>query len=115
MPEPSEPNQRRRARRRATAQQGPPAARVDEPPKAQPKQGRRRDPKGRGRAAAPQRADHDLAGTVSSQIVPTGAMRARDLNRPTPEDLAQAEAELVIVRRHWDPAAHDQRPSGRQP
>jgi hypothetical protein len=30
-------------------------------------------------------------------------MRARDLNRPTDEELAEAEADVVIVRRHWQP------------
>ena len=31
------------------------------------------------------------------------AMRARDVNRPTEEDIAEAERDLVIVRRHWRP------------
>jgi len=30
-------------------------------------------------------------------------MRARDANRPTEADLAQAEQEVVLVRRHWKP------------
>jgi hypothetical protein len=30
-------------------------------------------------------------------------MRARDVNRPTEDDLAEAEQDLVIVRRHWRP------------
>ncbi|AEB46808.1 hypothetical protein VAB18032_28686 [Micromonospora maris AB-18-032] len=30
-------------------------------------------------------------------------MRARDAARPTDEDLAAAEAEIVIVRRNWTP------------
>jgi hypothetical protein len=30
-------------------------------------------------------------------------MRARDASRPTDEDIAAAERDLVIVRRHWTP------------
>jgi hypothetical protein len=30
-------------------------------------------------------------------------MRARDASRPRPEDLERAEADLNIVRRHWQP------------
>jgi hypothetical protein len=33
----------------------------------------------------------------------SGALRGRDLNRPTAEDLAAAEQEVVIVRRNWKP------------
>jgi hypothetical protein len=34
----------------------------------------------------------------------SGALRGRDLNRPTDEDLAEAEETVVIVRRHWQPS-----------
>jgi hypothetical protein len=44
-----------------------------------------------------------LIGGGSSQVTPAAAMRARDASRPSPEDLARAEAELTIVRRHWSP------------
>lgn len=44
-----------------------------------------------------------LIGGGSSQVTPAAAMRARDASRPGPEDLARAEAELVIVRRRWVP------------
>jgi len=44
-----------------------------------------------------------LIGGGSSQVSPAAAMRARDAARPRPEDLARAEAELTIVRRHWSP------------
>jgi hypothetical protein len=30
-------------------------------------------------------------------------MRARDASRPTDDDLAAAERDLVIIRRHWVP------------
>jgi hypothetical protein len=42
-------------------------------------------------------------GGGKSQLGVEGALRGRDVNRPTAEDLANAEAELVIVRRHWTP------------
>jgi hypothetical protein len=44
-----------------------------------------------------------LVGGGSSQVSPTAAMRARDAARPRAEDLARAETELAIVRRHWSP------------
>ena len=45
----------------------------------------------------------DLIGAGPSQVESARAMRARDVNRPTDDDLAAAEAELVIVRRNWRP------------
>jgi len=30
-------------------------------------------------------------------------MRARDVNRPTDDDLAEAEREITIVHRNWRP------------
>ena len=44
-----------------------------------------------------------LVGGGSSQVGVGAAMRARDAARPTDEDLAAAEAELMIVRRGWVP------------
>jgi hypothetical protein len=44
-----------------------------------------------------------LLGGGSSQVSPGAALRARDAARPTEADLAAAEAELAIVRRHWTP------------
>jgi hypothetical protein len=111
-------DKRRRSRRRATAHQGPPppvaqptpdpapteplAATAPAPRTEKPKQ-KKAKPSG-GRVAGP-RGERDLAGPGTSQVGPTGAMRARDLNRPTAADLAEAEAELDIVRRHWAPVA----------
>jgi hypothetical protein len=45
----------------------------------------------------------ELVGNTPSQLGPSGALRGRDVNRPTDEDLAEAERDLVIVRRHWTP------------
>jgi hypothetical protein len=44
-----------------------------------------------------------LVGSGSSQVSVGAALRARDAARPTAEQEAQAEAELVIVRRNWMP------------
>jgi len=44
-----------------------------------------------------------LVGSGSSQVSISAALRARDASRPTDEDIAAAERELVIVRRHWVP------------
>jgi hypothetical protein len=53
--------------------------------------------------AIAERGLRGLVGGGSSQVSPRAAMRARDAARPRPEDLARAEAELQIVRRHWTP------------
>lgn len=47
---------------------------------------------------------HDLVGGGHSQLGVSGALRGRDLNRPTEQDLADAERDVEIVRRHWKPA-----------
>ena len=47
----------------------------------------------------------DLTGAGPSRVGVDGALRARDVDRPTPEDLAAAEQDVVIVRRHWTPPA----------
>ncbi|SCG51090.1 hypothetical protein [Micromonospora coxensis] len=44
-----------------------------------------------------------LVGSGSSQVGVRAAMRARDAARPSEEDLAEAEARLVIIRRNWVP------------
>ncbi len=40
-----------------------------------------------------------------SQVSRIATMRTRDINRPTDEELAAAEAEVEIVRRNWKPPA----------
>ncbi|HZC69243.1 MAG TPA: hypothetical protein VE442_00975 [Jatrophihabitans sp.] len=109
---------RRRRRRRATRAQGapppvavaPPAEPVVAPapvpgpppaPVAEPDAGkkRRRTP----RDAGTERGLRDLVGAGRSQVGVSGALRARDVNRPTDEDLAEAEQELTIIRRNWKP------------
>jgi hypothetical protein len=44
-----------------------------------------------------------LVGGGSSQVNVAAAMRARDATRPTADDLANAETNLVIIRRGWTP------------
>jgi hypothetical protein len=44
-----------------------------------------------------------LVGSGSSQVSVGAALRARDAARPTDEQLADAEANLPIVRRNWLP------------
>jgi hypothetical protein len=50
-----------------------------------------------------ERGWRDLVGAGRSQLGVSGALRGRDANRPTEDDLAEAEREIVIVRRHWKP------------
>jgi hypothetical protein len=121
--EPAGPDDRhrRRRRRRATAPQGPPpevAAAPEPAPEpaasgpaatASPPDGtgkradKPRTPKRTPRDGATERGLRDLVGAGRSQVGVSGALRARDVNRPTEQDLAEAEAELVIVRRNWKP------------
>jgi hypothetical protein len=44
-----------------------------------------------------------LVGGGSSQVGVAAAMRARDAARPSDEEMAAAEANLIIVRRGWTP------------
>ncbi|WP_353651002.1 hypothetical protein ABLG96_09000 [Nakamurella sp. A5-74] len=57
----------------------------------------------RGRRPSSERGLHGLEGNRSTQVPSAEAMRARDWAAPGPADLAAAEAELVIVRRHYRP------------
>jgi hypothetical protein len=57
----------------------------------------------RGGDGARDRGLRELVGAGPTQVSGDRALRARDLNRPTDEDLAAAEAEVVVVRRHWKP------------
>jgi hypothetical protein len=67
---------------------------------------RRRRPVGENqdRSARDSNADRglrEIVGAGPSQLGVSGALRGRDVNRPTAEDLAAAERDVVIVRRHW--------------
>jgi hypothetical protein len=45
----------------------------------------------------------DIVGAGRSQIGVGGALRARDVNRPSEQDLAEADRDVVIIRRNWKP------------
>lgn len=104
---------------------GPPAAAArpeSEPDASRRDEGGRRERAGRhddtgrnesgrhhGRDA--ERGWRELAGSAPSQVGLGGALRARDVARPTAEDLAAAERTVVVVRRQWQPPE----PEGPQP
>jgi hypothetical protein len=46
-----------------------------------------------------------LVGGGASQVSVAAALRARDATRPTEDDVANAEANLMIIRRGWVPPA----------
>lgn len=50
-----------------------------------------------------ERGLRDIVGAGRSQLGVSGALRGRDVNRPTEADLAEAEESLLIVRRNWQP------------
>ena len=55
------------------------------------------------RRPRPDRGLRDLVGGGPSQLGVSGALRGRDVDRPTEQELAEAERDLVIVRRNWTP------------
>ncbi|MGC4868064.1 hypothetical protein ACLQ3B_21825 [Micromonospora sp. DT53] len=66
------------------------------------------DPPPRRRSAGGDERDGErglrgLVGSGSSQVGLSAALRARDAARPTDDDLAEAEARVVVVRRNWVP------------
>lgn len=83
-----------RRRRRSRGHHAPAQPAVDAPAPAPPV---------RGRPAGAERGLRDLIGAGPSQLGVTGALRGRDVNRPTEDDLARAEERVVIVRRNWKP------------
>jgi hypothetical protein len=82
--------------------------------RTRPRTGGDRDEEAAPESAAPakpvSKAERDaerglrgLVGSGPSQVGVDGALRARDASRPTEEDIAAAEQDLVIVRRHYIP------------
>jgi hypothetical protein len=45
----------------------------------------------------------ELVGAGPSQLGVDRALRGRDVNRPGEDELEQAERELQLVRRNWQP------------
>ncbi len=79
--------------------------RAGPPPPARPVRPVARPTSGAGAGGDDQseRGLRGLVGSGSSQVSVGAALRARDAARPTEEQLAEAEAELVIIRRNWMP------------
>jgi len=73
------------------------------PEAGKPEAGKPEGGKRRSRSDPTERGLRELVGAGSSQLGPVRAMRARDANRPSEADLAQAEEEIVLVHRHWKP------------
>jgi hypothetical protein len=102
---------RRRRRRGATSPQGPPPPTAAAPgsvpaepaAKAEPGRAERAPRRRPPREGGPERGLRDLVGAGHSQLGVSGALRGRDVNRPSEDDLAAAEREVVIVRRNWQP------------
>jgi hypothetical protein len=65
----------------------------------QPKRRRQQRERGNG----PERGMRDLVGAGRSTVGVEGALRARDVNRPTDADLDEAERSVRLVRRNWQP------------
>lgn len=108
--EPPRDKHRRRSRRdRRGADQTPTPQAAKPDPVPQPP--RHPAPLPPERPPRPARDDEDtserglrgLIGAGSTQVSPTAALRARDAARPTDDDLATADQELTLVRRHWVP------------
>lgn len=59
------------------------------------------------RRDATERGLRDLVGAGPSELGVQGALRGRDVSRPTEQDLAEAERDVVIVRRNWKPPARE--------
>jgi|SRR5580765_2289153 len=89
------PSNRRRRRRTPTAASERPPEPPADPPRPRPA---RADPGERA-----ERGLRELAGGGKSQVGVDGALRARDVDRPSAADLAEAEATVKIVRRNWTP------------
>jgi hypothetical protein len=51
----------------------------------------------------PERNWRDLAGSSPSQVGVDGALRAREVARPTDQDRLEAEREVVVIKRNWQP------------
>ncbi|MFL6076588.1 MAG: hypothetical protein ACJ73S_24610 [Mycobacteriales bacterium] len=81
----------RRGRARPDAAPPPPPPAIEEPP-APPLE-----------PAEDERALRSLIGSGRSRVGVIGAMRARDVSRPGPEDYAAADENIVLVRRHYVP------------
>ncbi|WP_433312021.1 hypothetical protein ACQP0U_26255 [Micromonospora sp. CA-269861] len=97
---------RRRLRHHADTETARPGA--DSPTTSTPAVHDGDDPPPRRRNAGGDERDGErglrgLVGSGSSQVGLSAALRARDAARPDDDDLAEAEARVVVVRRNWVP------------
>jgi hypothetical protein len=92
----------RRQRRRAPETPVPRPPRHHPEPERRPEEQRSR-PRAADDSADGERGLRGLVGAGNSQLNTGAALRARDAARPTEADLAAAERDLTIVRRHWVP------------
>jgi hypothetical protein len=60
-------------------------------------------PNGQSEDRETERGLRGLVGSGSSQVSVGAALRARDGSRPSDDQIAAAERDLVIVRRNWLP------------
>jgi hypothetical protein len=100
-----------RRRRRIRSTEAPAESTVDTPPVADPEPVEVSEaPWGahaQADSGASERGLRGLVGGGSTQVSVAAALRARDAARPTEDDLARAEEELIVVRRHWTPRDQD--------
>jgi hypothetical protein len=92
------PGSARRRRRRHPRPDKPP-----QPIPAEPKGDEPPHPRHSRSDSGTERGLRDLIGSGKSQLGVQGALRARDVNRPSGDDLAEAERTVTLVRRHWTP------------
>jgi len=110
MAEP-EPSPTRRRRRRGTSTPGPAEQRTSPEKQHNPEDEHpagtapapRSKPRSRPRGESTDRGLRGLVGAGPSQLGVSGALRGRDVNRPSDDDLAEAERDVVLVRRNWKP------------
>jgi hypothetical protein len=84
---------------KATPTKATPTKATGQPPRAANKKSKPGDAGNRD----VERNLRELVGAGPSQLSVGRALRVRDADQPSEADLAQAEAELIIVRRNWAP------------
>lgn len=85
------------------SEQGSPTGAEPDPAGRHSANSSRREGSGHGYGRDSERGWRELAGSSPSQVGLGGALRARDVARPTAAELAAAERDVVVVRRQWQP------------
>ncbi|WAX58126.1 hypothetical protein M6B22_04995 [Jatrophihabitans cynanchi] len=86
-----------------SAEQCPAEPRAAEPQPQPQSASQRSKPRPKARGESADRGLRGLVGAGPSQLGVSGALRGRDVNRPSEQDLAEAERDVVLVRRNWKP------------